>query len=69
MHPSNDRSDPNILIEKLRREHMALDVRLQELNSSVRLTPSEEMEVRSIKRQKLAKKDQILTLSRTIASS
>jgi len=69
MHQSNELSDAGMLIEKLRQEHTELDMRLQQLNSSVRLTPAEEMEVRSIKRKKLAKKDQILTLSRTIASS
>ena len=52
-------SDSNERVTQLRREHAALDKRLEELNQNVYLTPTETLEVAKLKRQKLAKKDQI----------
>ena len=49
-------------ITELRQEHSALKTRLEELNASLHLTPSEELEVRQIKRQKLTMKDHICAL-------
>ena len=58
-----------LMIEQLRKEHSELEQRLETLNRSVRLTPSEEQEVRQIKRAKLSKKDRIQQLTREQASS
>ncbi len=55
--------DDSAVIEKLRKEHAALDRRLEELKRNVYLTPEEEAEVSLLKRQKLQKKDMIHRLS------
>ena len=55
--------DESAVIEKLRKEHAALDTRLEELKRNVYLTPEEEAEVSLLKRQKLQKKDMIHRLS------
>lgn len=55
--------DPAARIATLREEHTTLERRLKELKRNKRLMPSEEQEMRSIKRQKLSKKDEIARLS------
>ncbi len=50
------------VVEKLRREHVKLDHKVQVLESQRWLSPSEETEVKRLKRLKLAKKDQMRTL-------
>ena len=55
--------DDSAVIEKLRKEHAALDTRLEELKRNVYLTREEEAEVSLLKRQKLQKKDMIHRLS------
>jgi len=56
-------SDPNERVAQLQREHAALDKRLEELNGNVYLTSKDTMEIAKLKRQKLAKKDQIHRIS------
>lgn len=56
-------SDSNEHVAELQREHASLDKRLDELNQNVYLTATEKIEVAKIKRQKLAKKDQIHRIS------
>lgn len=46
-------------LEALIAEHRALDERVQELGKRPFLTPSEQMEMRTLKKLKLAKKDLI----------
>lgn len=53
-------------IGKLRQEHEQLERRLDELNLHVYLTPSEQVEMKRIKKLKLQKKDQIHSLMRTL---
>ncbi len=48
--------------ERLRREHHELDERLDELNSRLYLSPTEEFEKKTIQKLKLAKKDRIASL-------
>jgi hypothetical protein len=63
MSASVDEIDVTTQIGELRLQHTALEVRLEQLNKSIHLTPSEDLEVRQIKRQKLTMKDRILYLS------
>ena len=63
MSASVDEIDVSTKISELRLQHTALEVRLEQLNKSIHLTPSENLEVRQIKRQKLTMKDRILYLS------
>lgn len=49
-------------IDALEREHHQLEVRLQELSRHPYLSPSEEQEVRELKKRKLMTKDQMLEL-------
>ena len=53
-------------IERLQQEHSDLEERLEALNRGVRLTPSEELEVRTLKRRKLQAKDRIQSLSQRL---
>lgn len=48
--------------ERLRREHNELKVRLSELNNRVYLSPTEELERKTIQKLKLAKKDRLAAL-------
>lgn len=48
--------------DRLRREHGELKVRLSELNSRLHLTPSEELERKTLQKMKLAKKDRLAAL-------
>jgi hypothetical protein len=50
--------------QKLEEEHRSLEEKLQEFNSKYYLTPEEEMEIKKIKKQKLAKKDRMAELIR-----
>jgi hypothetical protein len=56
-------SEPNERVAELQSEHAALDKRLKELNGNVYLTVTETSEIAELKRQKLAKKDQIHRIS------
>ncbi len=56
--------DQRAILDELRRQHTEYDQRLVRLNRSVHLTPSEEVEVRQLKRMKLRAKDHIHTLIR-----
>lgn len=49
-------------LERLRREHVKLDAKLDELESHRWLSESEEAEVKRLKRMKLAKKDRMQRL-------
>lgn len=51
-------------IEQLQREHRELDQRIHEIENHVALTPEEQAELPRLKKMKLAKKDQILVLSK-----
>ena len=55
------------ILEDLRREHRALDLRIKELAKMAYLTPTEQMEQKRLKKLKLLKKDQIHTLSQELA--
>ncbi|NOX21389.1 MAG: DUF465 domain-containing protein [Nitrospirae bacterium] len=50
--------------QQLEQEHRALESRLSELESKHFLKPEEEMEIKLIKKQKLAKKDKMAMLIR-----
>ena len=56
--PARERSN----LETLVAEHRALDERVQRLHSKPYLTPAEQIEVRMLKKLKLAKKDLILRM-------
>ena len=55
--------DPLALMTRLQEEHKELELRLSGLTRATHLTPAEEVEVRRLKRMKLAKKDQMQLLS------
>lgn len=57
--------DDDVLLDRLRTEHRALEARLAELESHLSLSPDEQIERARLKKMKLAKKDQILSLGRT----
>ena len=61
--------DPSQMITQLREQHSGLERRLTELHGRLFLTPSEEIEVRRIKRAKLVAKDRIQHLSRRSGAS
>lgn len=61
---SQESPDREALLERLRAEHRALEARLAELESHLSLTPAEQVERAQIKKLKLLKKDQILSLGR-----
>ncbi len=48
--------------ERLRREHTRLDAQVQELESRRWLSAAEEAEIKRLKREKLARKDQMRLL-------
>jgi len=54
--------DRDAMLERLRAEHRALDVRLAELDRHLSLTPEEQVERARIKKLKLATKDRMLRL-------
>jgi uncharacterized protein YdcH (DUF465 family) len=56
--------DQNSNFRQLDDEHRALEGRLSELDSKHFLTPEEEMEVKTIKKKKLARKDKMATYIR-----
>ncbi len=45
--------------QKLEAEHRALDEKIKEMESKPFLTPEEEMEIKRLKKEKLAKKDKM----------
>jgi len=49
---------------RLQQEHRDLDQKIHDIESHVHLTPQEEIELPRLKKLKLAKKDQILLLSK-----
>jgi uncharacterized protein YdcH (DUF465 family) len=51
-------------LERLQKEHRELDEKIHEIESHLHLTPEEEVELPRLKKLKLAKKDQILLLSK-----
>jgi len=51
-------------VAQLERQHQELDKRLLKINNSRHLTPSEESEVRKLKRLKLHTKDRIHHLNK-----
>jgi uncharacterized protein YdcH (DUF465 family) len=53
------------LLEQLRAEHRAIEVRLAELEGHLSLTPAEQIERAQLKKLKLAKKDQMAQLTRS----
>lgn len=55
-------ANAEVRIDVLEREHQALEARLQELSRHAYLSPSEEKEVRELKKRKLATKDRMLDL-------
>ena len=63
MHSVDSQRDNYAKLEQLRAEHMALEKRLSKLTQAVHLTPSEQLEVRRIKQEKLVRKDQIQSLT------
>lgn len=56
-------SENEVRILRLREEHQMLERRLMELSRHTFLTPSEELEVAQIKKEKLRRKDMIQLLS------
>ena len=51
-------------LDTLQKEHRELDQKIHEIESRIHLTPEEEFELPRLKKLKLAKKDQILVLSK-----
>lgn len=58
-------ADAEARLNALEREHHALEARLEELSRHAYLSPSEEKEVRELKKRKLMTKDQMLDLKAT----
>lgn len=59
-----DRGNPRVAeAERLRQEHQELKSRLNELNARVYLSPSEELERKTLQKLKLATKDRIAALT------
>jgi uncharacterized protein YdcH (DUF465 family) len=56
--------DDDALLDRLRTEHRALEARLAELEHHLYLSADEQVERARLKKMKLAKKDQILSLGR-----
>jgi uncharacterized protein YdcH (DUF465 family) len=56
--------DVEQVVEELRAEHRALELRLAELDGHKSLTPSEQIERAELKKLKLAKKDAIERIAR-----
>ena len=65
--PSQESMDREALLEKLKAEHRALDMRLAELDAHISLTSEEQIEWHQVKKLKLAKKDQILALQHELS--
>ena len=61
--------DADQVIDALRAEHKALEMRLAELEGHKSLTPSEQIERAQLKKLKLAKKDAIERLARQRATA
>lgn len=57
-----DVSETDVQISRLREEHQMLERRLSELSSHSFLTPTEEIEIARIKKEKLRRKDMIQLL-------
>ena len=56
--------DVDQIVEELRAQHRALELRLAELEGHKSLTPSEQIERAQLKKLKLAKKDAIERIAR-----
>jgi hypothetical protein len=56
-------SDVQLNLDRLRKEHHELELRLQELEHHLSLTPDEQIERVQIKKSKLQLKDDILRLT------
>ncbi len=56
--------DVEQILQTLRAEHRALELRLAELERHLSLTPAEQIERAQLKKLKLAKKDAIVRLAR-----
>ncbi|MDY0059542.1 MAG: DUF465 domain-containing protein [Myxococcota bacterium] len=54
--------DPEQRISELRERHQALDLRLQQLDGQISLTPEEQVERKQVQKLKLLCKDQIAIL-------
>jgi hypothetical protein len=54
--------DPHVQIERLEQRHWALEQQIAELDRQRYLTATEELALHSLKRQKLATKDQLAEL-------
>lgn len=57
------KGDQKARLDELRQEHRALDKKITDLTSRPYLTAGDQMEVAGLKKLKLRKKDEILTLS------
>ncbi|MBM4396109.1 MAG: YdcH family protein [Deltaproteobacteria bacterium] len=55
--------DPLARLQALREEHRSLDTRIQEMSSRAYLTPDDQVEIARLKKLKLKKKDEILTVA------
>ena len=53
-------------LTRLKKKHATLKERVAELDSRLHLTAAEEMRVQSLKKEKLATKDELVTLSQRI---
>ena len=60
--------DVEQMVEELRAEHRALELRLAELEGHKSLTSSEQIERAQLKKLKLAKKDAMARLSRQVSA-
>jgi hypothetical protein len=57
------------LLESLRKEHRELDRKIDEMTQRAYLLPDEEVDIRRMKKLKLAKKDQIVRLEREVGEA
>lgn len=60
----NESSRTQVELDRLRKEHRALDEQIMTLERRRYLTPTEEVEVKRLKRLKLKMKDEIAALAR-----
>ncbi|MBL6975763.1 MAG: YdcH family protein [Deltaproteobacteria bacterium] len=61
--PTTSEPTPQARLDELRKEHRDLDAKITDLTSRPYLTAQDQMEVAGLKKLKLRKKDEILTMA------
>lgn len=60
--------DPSKQVRRLEQKHAKLEKQVEELDGQVYLTATEERQMRQLKKKKLATKDELETLRRSVGS-